>query len=199
MKILIIGGNGTIGKKIVLHLANNHEIITAGRNSGDVQVDISSEESILQLFNTITNIDVCICTAASGFMDNFQTLTQEALYENMKGKLFGQINLVLIGQHYLNDNGSFILTSGIFADQPAKGVTGGGVISGALHSFVLSAALELQRGLKINVVSPGLVEDSAAAFGSFFPNLQPVSMEKIVNAYVSCAENETTSEIIRVY
>jgi hypothetical protein len=37
---------------------------------------------------------------------------------------------VLIDQHYLNNNGCFTHTSGI--------------ISGALHNFVLSAAIELQ-------------------------------------------------------
>ncbi|QNL48271.1 short chain dehydrogenase [Olivibacter sp. SDN3] len=199
MKILIIGGNGTIGKKVTQRLSANHEVITAGRSSGDIQVDIRSEESIKYLFDSIKTIDACICTAASGTMDNFKTLTQAKLHENMQGKLFGQMNLVLIGQHFLNDGGSFTLTSGIFADHPAKGVTGGGVISGALHSFILSAALELDRGLRVNAVSPGMAEESAKDFASFFPDLTPIPMQNIEKAYVRCIEENINGEILKVY
>jgi dTDP-4-dehydrorhamnose reductase len=41
MKLLIIGGNGTIGKKVSAHFSKTHEIIVAGRTSGDVTVDIA--------------------------------------------------------------------------------------------------------------------------------------------------------------
>jgi hypothetical protein len=117
----------------------------------------------------------------------------------MKGKLFGQINLVLIGQHYLNDNGCFTLTTGIFADIPYKGVTGGAIVSGGLHSFVLSASIELPRNIRINAVSPGMAADSAADYGHFFPGLVPVSMERLVNAYTETIEEKITGQIIRVY
>jgi hypothetical protein len=73
------------------------------------------------------------------------------------------------------------------------------MISGALHSFVLSAAIELKRGLRINVVSPGIAEDSAVAFGHLFPGLKPVSMERLVDAYTQCIEGEATGQIVRVY
>ena len=39
MKILIIGGNGTIGKKVSAHFSKKHEIIIGGRNSGDITVE----------------------------------------------------------------------------------------------------------------------------------------------------------------
>lgn len=132
-------------------------------------------------------------------MDDFQTLTTSELLENMKGKLIGQISLVLIGQHYLNEDGSFTLTSGIFADRPGKGVTGGGVISGALHSFVLSAAIELPNNLRINCVSPGMVEDSEDDFGDLFPELVPIPMNDVAEAYRSCVESSKNGEILRLY
>lgn len=43
-------------------------------------------------------------------------------------------------------------------DEPA-------IISGRLHSFVLSAAIELEPGLRINAVSPTMVADSAKDYG----------------------------------
>ena len=117
----------------------------------------------------------------------------------MRGKFFGQANVVLIGQHYLNARGSFTLTSGVFADEAAKGVTSGGVVSGALHSFVLSAALELQGRFRVNVVSPTMVDDSADEFGHLFPGLRSVSMAELVDHYVECVQGTETGQIIRAY
>ena len=64
----------------------------------------------------------------------------------MRAKFYGQADLVLTGQHHCNSGTSFTLTSGVFADQPWPGVTGGGVISGALHGFVSSAAISFPAG-----------------------------------------------------
>ena len=50
MKILIVGGKGTIGSKVSSHLAKKHEVIIAGRNSGDVTVDIADSGSIKSMY-----------------------------------------------------------------------------------------------------------------------------------------------------
>ncbi|HEX2285741.1 MAG TPA: short chain dehydrogenase, partial [Mycobacterium sp.] len=134
-----------------------------------------------------------------GALDDFASLTEQELLDNMRGKFFGQANLVLIGQRYVNAGGSFTLTSGVFADVPAKGVTGGGVVSGALHSFVLSAALELEGRYRVNVVSPTIVGDSVDEYADLFPGLASVPMDTLVGHYVDCIEGDTTGRIIRAY
>jgi dTDP-4-dehydrorhamnose reductase len=53
MKILIIGGKGTIGKKVSEHFSKKHEIIIGGRNSGDITVDIADSKSIKAMFESI--------------------------------------------------------------------------------------------------------------------------------------------------
>lgn len=199
MKILVIGGNGTLGKRLTEKLNGRHQVLTAGRSSGDFNTDITSATSIRELFETAGDIDACICVAASGAMDNFATLTEKELLDNMKGKLLGQINLVLIGQHYLKTGASFTLTSGIFADEPARGVTGGGLISGALHSFVRSAALELKDRFRVNCVSPGMAEDSAKEYGHLFPHLKGVSMDRLTDAYIQSVEGDMSGEVFRIY
>lgn len=80
----MIGGSGTIGKRLISQFSEKHEVITAGRKSGHVRVDITSEQSIKQMFENLEVVDACICVAASGAMDDFQTLTQAALLENMQ-------------------------------------------------------------------------------------------------------------------
>lgn len=73
------------------------------------------------------------------------------------------------------------------------------VVSGALHSFVLSAALELRRGLRVNVVSPTMVEDSVDTFGEAFADWPVVSMDELTRHYVACIEGQHTGDIIRAY
>jgi len=63
MKILMIGGNGTIGKKVSAHFLKKHEVIIAGRNSGDVTVDMGDSKSIKTMFEKIGKVDAVVCTA----------------------------------------------------------------------------------------------------------------------------------------
>jgi len=49
MKILIIGGTGTVGKTIVDYFSKEQEVIIASRSSEDFPIDISSTVSIKQL------------------------------------------------------------------------------------------------------------------------------------------------------
>ena len=53
MKILIVGGNGTIGTPVSRQFAKNHEVIVAGRNSGDITVDMTDSQSIQAMFEAV--------------------------------------------------------------------------------------------------------------------------------------------------
>jgi hypothetical protein len=71
------------------------------------------------------------------------------------------------------------------------------VVSGVLHSFVPSAALERQGRYRVNVVSPTIVEDSAGEYGDLFPELASVSMTVLRDHYVECIKGTATGQIIR--
>jgi hypothetical protein len=90
----------------------------------------------------------------------------------------GQVNLVRIGQKYINDNGSFTLTTGILVDEPIVGSAAGndGYCGGR---FVLAASQELPRGIRINVICPTEVEDSVGEPGDAFAGFTPASMERL--------------------
>jgi len=45
-------------------------------------------------------------------------LTTTWFRKGIKGKLMGQVNLVLVGQHYINPKGSFTLIAGTPTHQP---------------------------------------------------------------------------------
>lgn len=199
MKILLIGATGAIGKQVKHALAARHEVITVGRTSGDLQTDLADTDSIERLFRNTTGLDAVIVTAGSSHMQSFQTLKGEQLLPDIQTKLLGQINVVLIGQHYLNDGGSFTLTSGILADEPAKDAVAASVVSGAVNSFAVAAAAELKKDMRINVVSPGLAADSAEAIAHLFPGFNPVPMSRLVNAYLKSVEGLISGQVIRVH
>jgi hypothetical protein len=111
----------------------------------------------------------------------------------------GQVNLVRIGQDYLNTGGSFTLTTGILADYPVVMTTSAAMVNGGIHSFVKAAALELKNALRINVVSSGLVEDAIEKYETYFPGHNPIPMKKVINGYVKSVEGKGTGEIIRMY
>jgi len=201
MKILLIGGRGTIGKRLTAALGKlgKHELIIAGRSGGDQQVDITSSDSIKALFQRLPLLDACVCTAGTGYYGDFQTMTEQDMLPGVKGKLLGQINLVLIGKDHLREGGSFTLTSGVAAEMPARNGVTVAMINGAINSFVLGAAQELTRDKRINAVSPGLVEDSLERYGALFPGYDPVPMSRVVNAYVRSIFGALNGEIIKVY
>lgn len=199
MKLLVIGGNGTIGKKVVAHFSKKHEIIIAGRNSGDVTVDIADSKSIKAMFESIGTVDAILCIAGEAKWAPFDELTEDDYYIGLRSKLMGQVNLVRIGQDYLNTGGSFTLTTGILADYPVAMTTSAAMVNGGIHSFVKAAALELKNELRINVVSSGLVEDAVEKYESYFPGHNPIPMKKVINGYVKSVEGKGTGEIIRIY
>ena len=199
MKLLVIGGNGTIGKKVVAHFSKTHEVIIAGRTSGDVAVDIADSGSIKAMFESVGKIDAILCIAGEAKWAPFNSLTEDDYDIGLRSKLMGQVNLVRIGQDYLNTGGSFTLTTGILADYPVVMTTSAAMVNGGIHSFVKAAALELKNELRINVVSSGLVEDAVEKYEDYFPGHNPIPMKKVINGYVKSVEGKGTGEIIRMY
>jgi NAD(P)-dependent dehydrogenase (short-subunit alcohol dehydrogenase family) len=199
MKILIIGGEGTIGKKVSNHFSKKHEVLIAGRNSGDIVVDIVNSQSIEAMFESIGKVDAVACIAGEAKWAAFDSMTEEDFHIGLKSKLMGQVNLVRIGQNYLNAGGSFTLSTGILADHPVELTTSPAMVNGGIHSFVKAASLELKNGIRINVVSSGLVEDAVEKYEAYFPGHNPIPMNKVVNGYVKSIEGKGTGEIIRMY
>jgi len=199
MKILVIGGNGTIGKKVASHLNQKHDIIIAGRKSGDFLVDITDIDSIRELLGSIPSLDSIICTAGEAKWDDFKDLTEDDHYIGIKSKLMGQVNLVRIAQDYLKSRGSITLSTGFLADDPVIKTTSAALVNGAIHSFVKAVALEIENEIRVNVVSSGLVEDAYEKYKDFFPGHNPIPMSKVINAYVRSVEGKGNGEIIRVY
>lgn len=199
MKILIIGGEGTIGKIVSSHFKKEHEVITAGRNHGEVTVDIADSSSIDKMFEKVGRLDAIICIAGEAKWAPFNALSEEDFYIGLKSKLMGQVNLVRKGRNYLNPNGSITLSTGILADDPVIKTSSAAMVNGALHSFVKAAALEIESGIRLNVVSLGMVEEAYEKYKDYFPGHNPVPTNKVINAYVRSVQGKDHGRIIRSY
>ena len=199
MRILIVGGNGTIGRKVTTHLSKENDLIIAGRKSGDITVDISDSTSIKAMFEKIGQLDAIICIAGEAKWAAFNDLTEEDYYIGLKSKLMGQVNLVRIGMKCLNKKGSITLSTGILADDPVVKTTSAAMVNGGIHSFVQAVALEVENGIRVNVVSLGMVEDAYEKYKDYFPGHNPISMNKAINAYDKSVSGKDNGKIIRIY
>jgi NAD(P)-dependent dehydrogenase (short-subunit alcohol dehydrogenase family) len=188
MRILVVGGEGTVGRAATSDLKKRHEIVTAGRNSGDITVDVMDEASVAAMFKAAGAIDAVITTTGHTHFGPVAEMTPELFRKGLNDKLMGQINVALIGQHHITAGGSITLTSGVTnRDFIRKGANAASV-NGALDDFVRSAAIEMPRGIRINVVSPGLLEASAEKYDGFFPGHIPVSATRVALAYTKSVE-----------
>lgn len=198
MKIIIIGASGTIGKHVTEALRKDHEIITGGSKSGDLQLDITLPDSIEAFFEKAGNFDALVSATGSGHFGPLPGMTDADFRKGIDSKLMGQINLVLIGQRYVNPKGSFTLTSGILSEDPVVYGAALSAVNGALEAFVRAAAIELENGVRINAVSPGVVEDSPGFF-PYFPGHKPVPMDAVTRAYIKSVLGANTGQVIKVY
>jgi NAD(P)-dependent dehydrogenase (short-subunit alcohol dehydrogenase family) len=196
MRVLVVGTNGDVGKAAVTELKARHEVITAGRSTGDVRVDLLDEASIKAMFVKVGKVDAVVACAGHAHFGPLATMTQEQFMVGLRDKLMGQVNLVLLGTPFVNDRGSFTLTSGVLDRDPIVKGANAATVNAALKGFVTSAAIELERGIRINVVSPGLLEASAKKYEGFFPGHETVSSARVGLAYAKSVEGAITGQVI---
>jgi NAD(P)-dependent dehydrogenase (short-subunit alcohol dehydrogenase family) len=198
MRILVVGGEGTVGKAAISGFTKGHEIIRAGRKSGDIHVDVNDEASVTAMFTKLKTVDAVVACTGHSYFGPVSTMTPTQFLDGVKDKVMGQVNLVLLGMAHVADAGSFTLTSGILSRDPIRQGSNAAATDGAIDAFVIGAAIEMPRGLRINAVSPGLLADAALKYDGFFPGHVPVSNERIGFAFAKSVEGAINGQIICV-
>ncbi|WP_028631003.1 short chain dehydrogenase [Metapseudomonas resinovorans] len=199
MKIILVGASGTIGQAIEQELKERHEIIRVGRSSGDQQADITDPASIRHLFEQVGPFDALISAAGKVHFGALAEMGEAEFAVGLKDKLMGQVNLVLIGREFANDGASFTLTSGVLSHDPIRYGASASMVNGAIDSFVRSAALELPRGMRINSVSPTVVEEALPGYGPYFRGYKAVPAADAALAYAKSTEGAQTGQTYRVW
>ena len=198
MRVLVVGASGTIGRAIVTELENRHDVVSAGRTSGAVRLDITVEESIRSTFEKFGSVDAVVSASGSVKFAPFGEMSHDDYTLGLEDKLMGQVDLVLIGRDDVSEGGSFTLTSGVLDSDPIVAGTSASMVNGALNSFVRAAAIEMPRGQRINVVSPGVIEESMDAYAPFFRGFEPVPAARAALAYAKSVEGAQTGQVYRV-
>lgn len=196
MKIIMVGAFGTMGEHLSKAFENEHEVIKVGTKSVGIQVDITSTESIENMFRQVGEFDALISTAGPTHVGPWETLTNETFRKGVEGKMMGQINLVLIGQRYINPKGSFTLITGALSHDPQLNFANASAANGAVDGFVRAAAIELKNGIRINAVSPTVIENSPQYF-PYFPGDIPVTMRELEFAFRKSVFGASTGQIIK--
>ncbi|MCF6766496.1 short chain dehydrogenase [Thiotrichales bacterium 19S3-7] len=197
-KVIVVGGTGKIGQAVSNALKEEHEVITAGYSSGDVQVDIGSRASIEMMYKQVGDFDDVVATVGKVKFSALDKMTSEDYQVGLNHKLMGQVNLVLEGIKYINQGGSFTLTSGILNVEPIKGGTSAAMVNSALEGFVLSASYELPNKNRINIVSPTVITEALDTYGEFFKGYLPVAVNEAALAYVKSVDSHHTGRVYRV-
>lgn len=197
MKIIIVGATGTMGKHLAGAFEKDHQIIKAATKECDILVDITSRDSIEDMYKSVGEFDALICTAGPTYVGLWNTLTDKEFRQGLEGKMMGQINLVLIGQHYINPKGSFTLITGALAQEPQRNFANASAANGAVEGFVKAAAIELDKCIRINAVSPTVIEASPQYF-PYFPGDIPVTMQHLEYGFRKSVFGANTGQVIRI-
>jgi NAD(P)-dependent dehydrogenase (short-subunit alcohol dehydrogenase family) len=198
MKIIIVGATGTMGQYLASAFEKEYEVIRAASKGADIQVDITSPESIENMYRQAGAFDALISTAGPTYVGPWKKMTDKEFRKGVEGKMMGQINLVLIGQHYINPEGSFSLITGALTHDPQINFANASAANGAVEAFVRATAIELENGIRINAVSPTVIENSPHYF-PFFPGDIPVTMQQLEFGFRKAVFGANTGQVIKPY
>lgn len=198
MRIIVVGGTGTIGAAVVKELAPRHEVVIAGRNSGDLSCDLNSEDSIRNMFSKAGKFDAVVVTAGELHFEDLVKMDSSKYRKGLDSKLMGQVNIVLMGLPHIQDRGSFTLTSGVLSHDPIRAGSSASMVNSAIDGFVKGASIEMPRGIRINSVSPTVLAESMKDYGPFFRGFEPVPASRVALAYSKSVEGLQTGKVYDV-
>jgi len=194
MRIIVIGATGTIGKAVAEALRGKHDVVQVGHESGDYQVDLADKGSIERLSEAVAPFDAVVSAAGLAKFGALDGLSDADFQFSLSNKLMGQVNLVRVGMAQIRDNGSFTLTSGVLSQEPTRGSSAISLVNGGLEAFARAAALEMPRGVRINVISPPWVSETLEAMGRDGDAGMPAA--QVARAYVESVEGSENGEVI---
>jgi NAD(P)-dependent dehydrogenase (short-subunit alcohol dehydrogenase family) len=194
MKILVIGATGTIGMAVTNALSGKHEVIAASRSKSELNVDITDIGSIQSMYRKVGKVDAVVSVAGTAVFRPLLSLSDGDFEESLHNKLMGQVNLVRYGLDSVRDRGQFVLTSGILSRFPMPGGVTFSMTNAGLESFARAAALEMPRGIRINVVAPGWVTETLVALK--MDPARGIPASEVAQKYVAVLGSSMTGAVI---
>lgn len=151
------------GAKLVLVGRTQERLGRAAKAIGNgaigIAADMGVESEVKALFDQLERVDhlvTCAGGAVFGTIDGLPAHEWKALFE---GRFFGQIYCCHHAVAKMPEGSTILLCSGIAAEAYVPEYSGGAALCGAVNALGKNLAVELApKGIRVNVLSPGLVE-----------------------------------------
>jgi NAD(P)-dependent dehydrogenase (short-subunit alcohol dehydrogenase family) len=167
-KVVIVGGSSGIGfataelakregAEVIIASHNPERLETAAKSLdvAAIAADVTSDDSIAELFRLCGPVDHVVVTAAQLRTGPFKTVKMEDVRTTMEGKFWGAWRVAREAQ--IRPGGSLTLVSGYLSIRPRPNSAIVGAANGALESLARGLALELAP-VRVNAVSPGIID-----------------------------------------
>jgi NAD(P)-dependent dehydrogenase (short-subunit alcohol dehydrogenase family) len=167
-KVVVVGGSSGIGLATAeLAKREGADVVVASRNAQrlksaadkvgatDIAADVTSDESVADLFRKCGPVDHVVVTAAQLRTGPFKTVAMEDVRATMESKFWGAWRVARSAE--IRAGGSLTLVTGYLSTRPRPGAAIVGAVNGALESLTKGLALELAP-VRVNAVSPGTID-----------------------------------------
>lgn len=197
-KILVVGATGKLGKVVSSGLESDYEVVRASRNGPDLKIDAFDFTSAAKSIESIGSFDGLVSCIGGTPFKQFSDLTMDDFATGLANKCFSQLNLAKAAIKHLKHNGSITLTSGIIGDEPLIGGACAAAANGALNMCVSSLAAEYAGKLRINIISPSIIENSVEHYGMLFDGYEATTDESIIHAYRRAISAPISGRVLRL-
>jgi NAD(P)-dependent dehydrogenase (short-subunit alcohol dehydrogenase family) len=167
-KVVVVGGSSGIGLSTAeLAKREGADVIIASRSAAKldpiaerlnaiaIPTDVTSDDSVANLFKAAGTVDHVVVTAAQLRTGPFKTVAMDDVRFTMESKLWGAWRVARAAQ--FRPGGSLTLVSGFLSVRPRPNSAIVAVANGALESLARALALELAP-VRVNCVSPGIID-----------------------------------------
>ncbi len=86
----------------------------------------------------------------------------------------------------------------MLADEPIRYGASASLVNAGIEGFVRAAALELPRGIRINAVSPNVLQESMPGYAPYFRGFEPVPAARATLGFSRSVEGAQSGQVYRI-
>ncbi|KFA87391.1 SDR family NAD(P)-dependent oxidoreductase [Archangium violaceum] len=158
------------GAQVVIAGRSMHRLEAAvaklGSNARAVQTDVADEAQVKRLIDSVESLDILVTCAGGAVFGPVEQVPMKSWRELFEGRFFGQLSACHYAVPKMKPGSSIMFCSGIAGHAALANYAGGAGLCGAVNAMGRSLAIELApKGIRVNVLSPGLTRDTAIDWG----------------------------------
>ena len=153
------------GAHVVLASRNAQRLIDATKRIGHgavaIPTDVSDDEQLKRLFDQFEQVDLLVTCAGGALFGPIEVIAPSLVRDLFATRFFGQLTAAHYAVPKMPSGGVIIFCSGIADIVGLPFFSAGTAIDGAINAMTRSLAVELgSRGIRVNAISPGLIDDT---------------------------------------